>query len=87
MGFAKQFHLIVRIYKPGYSNLHQLVHLPVLESATKAMEWLQEINWKAPMEDFHNHEAADHRKCRELDHNWYQVILKIFPTCGVGGGA
>jgi len=55
--FSKEFDLIGRTYKPGYSDLYQFVHLPVSEK--KAKEWLEEISWKAPMEGFHKPEATE----------------------------
>lgn len=40
----------VSAYEPGYSDLHQLAHVLVTES--KAKEWVDEAEWKNPMEHF-----------------------------------
>lgn len=51
----------------------------LLVSEDKAKEWLTEADWKALWEDFREDEPDDLQRCRELAHDLYQVIPRMFP--------
>lgn len=84
--FAEEFNIVIQTQQPGFSDLHQLVHMLVGEG--QAQHWMRTATWENPKRPLElqpgDHPANLHDQAHAMLGDFMGQFLQLFQSLLIG---